>query len=59
MAREIGDRLHQSNLLWQQCIQYAELGHRDGTIAKGQAAVDLMRSMGRPHADWYENHLRR
>ncbi|HEV3164227.1 MAG TPA: tetratricopeptide repeat protein [Isosphaeraceae bacterium] len=59
MAREIGDRLHQTNLLWQQCIQYAELGVRDAAIAKGQAAIDLMRSMGRPHAEWYENHLRR
>jgi hypothetical protein len=58
LARAIGDRQHEANLLWQQGIQYAELGQRDWAVAKAQEAIDLLQKMGKPQADLFANHLR-
>jgi hypothetical protein len=57
LARELGDRQHQANLLWYAGIQNAELGRRDLALAQAQEAVDLLRSLGKPQADWYAHHL--
>jgi tetratricopeptide (TPR) repeat protein len=59
IAQQVGDAQHMANLLWQQAIQFAELGQRDQAIARGQATVDLLRHQGKPQADWFADHLRK
>ena len=48
LARQLGDRHQEANLLWHQGIQYAELGQREHAIAKAEEAIALFRSMGGP-----------
>ncbi len=50
LARELGDRQHQADLLWTLSILHAEVGQRDPAVDRGQEAVDLLRSWGKPQA---------
>jgi tetratricopeptide (TPR) repeat protein len=59
LARALGDRRHEAEMLWQQAVQYADLGQRDEAVARGQAAVDLLGQMGHPHASWFADNLRK
>jgi len=59
LARAAGDHLHEAELLWYAGIQHADLGQRDAAIAAGQAAIDLMKSMKRPQAEWFADCLRK
>jgi tetratricopeptide (TPR) repeat protein len=57
IAAELGDRKHEADLLWRLAIADAELGQRDRAIAHAQSAVDRLRDLGNPTADWYAHHL--
>ena len=57
LAVELRDSQHVVNLLWLAAIQNAELGDRDRAIAFGQQAVDLLRRLAKPQANWYAWHL--
>jgi tetratricopeptide (TPR) repeat protein len=57
LAREVGDRPQQADLLWLVAVQHAELGQREQAISHGQAAVDLYQRMGRPEAGTYAEYL--
>jgi tetratricopeptide (TPR) repeat protein len=57
IAEGLGDGPHRADVLWQLGIQYAELGHHDRASAHAQAAVEGMRRLGRPQAEWYARHL--
>jgi hypothetical protein len=57
LAREVGDRQHQANLLWHLAIQHAELGQRDQAMANARAALELFQSMGNPEGDVFERYL--
>ena len=47
VTRELGDRQQEADLLWQLGIQHAELGQRDAAVACLQAAVNLLRQLGK------------
>jgi tetratricopeptide (TPR) repeat protein len=59
LARQVGDRQHEADLLWHLGIQHAELGQPEQAVAKAQAAVDLLQSLGKPKARWFAHHLHR
>jgi tetratricopeptide (TPR) repeat protein len=59
LAHQVGDRQHEADLLWYLAIQLAELGQQDRAIARAQAAVDLLQSLGKPKARWFAHHLHR
>src|SRR5207248_8036360 len=57
LARTLGHRKHESDLLWSAAIQYAELGRHNEAMEYGQAAVDIMQKMRNPQAAWFGEHL--
>jgi len=57
LAKELGDRPHQADLLWYQAIQYAALNQRDQAVARGEAAIEVLRSLNNPQAGWLAGHL--
>ncbi|WP_422923985.1 DUF6171 family protein [Singulisphaera sp. PoT] len=57
IAAELGDVKHEADLLWRAGIEHAELGNRDQAIGYASAAVDRLRRLGNPAADWYAHHL--
>jgi hypothetical protein len=59
IARQLGDRQQQANLIWQQGIQHAERGERELAIAKSEEAITLLKLMGRPQAGWYGAQLQK
>jgi tetratricopeptide (TPR) repeat protein len=59
LARAVGHRKHQSELLWYLAILYADLGQRERALAAGQEAVDILEKIGAPQASWYAEHLRK
>jgi tetratricopeptide (TPR) repeat protein len=59
LTRQLGDRHQEANLLWQQGIQYAELGQRENAIAKGEEAIAIFKSLGRPQASAYGAYLQK
>ena len=59
LARSLGDRLHEADLLWHMAVRYAESGRRGEALASGQAAVDLFARLGSPQAKVYREHLSR
>jgi tetratricopeptide (TPR) repeat protein len=59
LARQAGDRQHEADLLWDRTIQHAEMGRPDQAAAEGQAAVDVLRKMNHPHADWFAVNLQK
>src|SRR5262249_42477143 len=59
VTRRVGDRHQEANLLWQQGIQFAELGQRELAIAKADEAVTLFKVLGKPQASWYGAYLQK
>ena len=59
LANTLGDRQHEAEMLWQMAIQLAELGQRDQLIAKANAAIDLLKSLGKPQAKVLADHLQK
>jgi tetratricopeptide (TPR) repeat protein len=59
IARDVGDRQHEADLLWLSAVQYAELGQREQAVAMGQEAAALFAQLGHPHAGILTDHLRR
>jgi hypothetical protein len=59
LARTVGDRQQEANLLWFQAIQHAELSQRDQAIARAQAAINLWANMGMPQEHWFSGHLQK
>ncbi len=59
LARRVGDRQQEANLLWLQGIQLAELGQRDAAIASAQDAISLFSILGKPQAGWYGAYLQK
>ncbi len=59
LARQVGDRHQEANLLWYQGIQLAELGQRDAAIATAQNAITLFSTLGKPQAGWYGAYLQK
>ena len=57
IAGALGDRQHEAELLWRAALEHAELGSRDRALTCAEAAVDLLRRLGNPTADWYAHHL--
>ena len=57
LARTLGDRQHEADLLWHLAIRRAELGQREQSLAYGQAAVHLWQTLGKPQARIYAEHL--
>ena len=57
IANELGDRQHEADLLWRAALEHAELGRRDRALTCAETAVDLLRRLGNPTADWYAHHL--
>ncbi len=59
LARQVGDRHQEANLLWYQGIQLAELGQRDAAISSAQEAIALFNTLGKPQAGWYGAYLQK
>ncbi len=59
LARSVGDRQQEANLLWLQAIQLAEIDRRDDAIARGQEAIALFTKLGKPQAGWYGAYLQK
>jgi tetratricopeptide (TPR) repeat protein len=59
LARLVGDRQQEANLLWYQGIQHAALGQRDLAEAKAEAAIAVLKLMGKPQAAWYGAQLQK
>ncbi len=59
LTRRVGDRHQEANLLWLQAIQLAELNQRDDAIARGQEAVTLFTTLGKPQAAAYGVYLQK
>ena len=59
LARQVGDKQQEANLLWFQGIQLAELGQRDAAIARAQDAIALFTKLGKPQASWYGAYLQK
>lgn len=59
IAQRVGDRYHEGHLRWYRAIQYADLGQRDEAIAEAGEAVSLLRSLKKPEAATYAEHLER
>jgi tetratricopeptide (TPR) repeat protein len=59
LARSVGDRQQEASLLWLQAIQLAELDRRDEAIARGQEAIALFTTLGKPQAGWYGAYLQK
>jgi hypothetical protein len=59
LARAVGHRQHQADLLWSLGLAHAELGQRDQALAQAQAAATLMQEMGNPQAAIFAGHLQR
>lgn len=59
LACDLGDRRHECDLRWLVAIQHAELGQRDQAVRCAQEAIDLMRAIGKPQAQWFAEHLQR
>ena len=57
LARQVRDQRQETTLLWHLAILHAELGQRDQAIAVAEASLDLLRSMGKPEASWFAEHL--
>lgn len=57
IARRVGDRQHEADLLWLSAVQNAELGHRIEAIDRAEQAVGLFRSLRNPHAELLADHL--
>ena len=57
LARSLGDRQHEADLLWHLGIRRAEMGQRGEALSYGQAAVDLMQTLGKPQARVFAEHL--
>ena len=57
IAADLGDRRHEADLLWRAAIAHAELGRRDRALACAEAAVDRLRRLANPTADWYAQHV--
>src|SRR5205814_1366977 len=47
----------EADLLWRASITHAELGRRDRAIDCASVAVDRLRGLGDPTADWFAHHL--
>jgi tetratricopeptide (TPR) repeat protein len=58
IARQVGDRQHESDLLWLSAVQYAELGYRTEAIETGEQAVIQFVEIGNPQAEMLADHLR-
>ena len=59
LARTLGDRSHEADLLWHMAVRYAESRRREEALVSGQAAVDLLERLGNPQAGVYREHLQR
>jgi len=59
LARALSDRQHEADLLWHLAIRRAELGQPAQALEYGQAAVQLLESLGKPHAHVYAEHLQK
>jgi tetratricopeptide (TPR) repeat protein len=57
LARAVGDRQHEAELLWLLAIACAEVGDRPQADAKAQAVIDLLNTMGKPQARVLAEHL--
>jgi len=58
VARQVGDRRHEAELLWYLATQHAELGRRDDALATGQMAIDLFSKLGNPYVGWLAESLK-
>ena len=59
LARLVGDRQQEANLLWYQGIHHAVLGQRDLAVAKAEEAIAVFKLMGKPQAAWYGAQLQK
>lgn len=58
-ARAVGDRHQEARLIWWKGVAFSDLGLRDHALREAEGSAALMRSLGRPEAAWFEEHLRR
>jgi tetratricopeptide (TPR) repeat protein len=58
LAREVGDRQHEADMLWILAIQHAELGHPDQAVAKAQTAIWVYEELGAPNTVEFKETLR-
>lgn len=59
LCRRLRDVRHETELRWFGAILHADLDDRASAETEAQAAIDLMVRVGKPHAAWYAEHLRR
>ena len=57
LARTLGDRQQEADLLWYLALGQAEMGQREQALGYGQAAVDLLEKWGKPQARVFREHL--
>jgi hypothetical protein len=57
IARQVGDRQHEADLLWQFGIVHAESGQRNQAVARCHEAVGLFKQMGNPQVDLLARNL--
>ncbi|SIN68742.1 hypothetical protein SAMN05444166_0119 [Singulisphaera sp. GP187] len=57
LAARVGDRRHAADLLWLAAIHLADAGRRDEAVAAAGTAVDRLRQLHHPAAEWYAQHL--
>jgi len=59
LARNLGDRPHEAEMLWCLAIQHAELGQRDYALIRGQEAIDAFGQLRSPHVAMLTEHLQK
>jgi tetratricopeptide (TPR) repeat protein len=59
LARNLGDRPHEAEMLWCLAIQHAELGQRDYAMTRGQEAIDAFGQLRSPHVAMLTEHLQK
>lgn len=57
LAAKVGDRRHEADLLWLGAIHLADAGRREEAVAAAGTAVDKLRHLHHPAAEWYAQHL--
>jgi hypothetical protein len=59
IARTLGDRKHEADLLWHVAIRQAESDQREHASNSAESAIQLLESMGNTEARVYREHLQK
>lgn len=59
LAKNLGDRPHEAEMLWCLAIQHAELGQRDYAMTRGQEAIQAFQQLRSPHVPMLTDNLQK